>query len=167
MTDPQDNRASRFLNRSLWLVLGAVLLLATGVGWLYDAQQEKSTGIPITVYKSPLCDCCNAWITHLRDNGFAVTVQQKEDMSAFKKEQGLPSRLASCHTALLGNYLVEGHVPAQDVRRLWKEQPAIRGLALPGMPVGSPGMEIPGEQPEPYRVLSFTQEGVTEVFATH
>jgi hypothetical protein len=118
----------------------------------------------VHVYKTSDCDCCNKWIEHLRADGFEVRATNLPDLTRIKLENGVPMRLAACHTALVGGYVVEGHVPAADVRRLLRERPDIAGLAVPGMPIGSPGME--GPRPEPYEVLAFGSRGVS-VFAEH
>lgn len=166
MTNPQETRTTKNGTRTLWLSIATVLLLAVGVGW--SLWQKKEPTIPIMVYKSPTCECCNGWITHLRNHGFAVTVKDLDDTTAIKKELGIPDRLASCHTGLLGDYLVEGHVPAQDLHRLLRERPAVRGITTsPGMPVGSPGMEIPGQKPDRYDVVTFTKDGKTQVFSQY
>jgi len=121
--------------------------------------------VQITVYKSPTCGCCGAWVSHLQRNGFEVITYDVSDVGPVKQSSGLPPELASCHTAFVDEYLIEGHVPASDVARLLEDKPAIRGLAVPRMPIGSPGME--GPNPERYEVLSFDASGKTEVFATH
>ena len=123
----------------------AVACLATGAG-----AQSKS---PIKVWKDANCDCCTGWVEHLRSNGFVATVADTADMLAVKARVGVPEELASCHTAEIAGYVVEGHVPAQAIRRLLAEKPAARGLAVPGMPIGSPGME--GGTPEVYEVILF------------
>jgi hypothetical protein len=121
----------------------------------------------IEVYKTPTCGCCTLWIDHLREAGFAVEARELPDLTALKAANGVPPRLASCHTALVDGYVIEGHVPARDVERLLKERPSVAGLAVPGMPIGSPGMEHPDpRRHEAYDVLAFGPEGV-EVFATH
>lgn len=121
--------------------------------------------IVVTVYKSPTCGCCTAWVEHLRKEGFRVVAIDTADIDAIKRRQGVTQELSSCHTAVVGDYVIEGHVPAADIRRLLAERPQIRGLAAPGMPQGSPGMET-GVR-DRYDVLSFTREGRTAVFATH
>ena len=118
----------------------------------------------VTVYRSPTCGCCTKWVDHLKEAGFTVEMHEVGDVMAIKRKNGLPPRLASCHTALVGGYLVEGHVPAADVKRLLAEKPKIAGLAVPEMPIGSPGMEIPGVKAEHYDVLAFDSAGRTEVF---
>ena len=120
----------------------------------------------IVVYKNPDCGCCGKWADHLRESGFSVREIASTDMQRIKSEAGVPETLGSCHTATVGGYIVEGHVPAQDVRRLLAEKPAISGLAVPGMPLGSPGMEGPYPA-ERYDVLGFDPEGGTRVFSRH
>ncbi|HEX3274396.1 MAG TPA: DUF411 domain-containing protein [Gemmatimonadales bacterium] len=124
-------------------------------------------GTAITVYKSASCGCCTKWVDHLRASGFTPTVHDDENVDAIKDEMGVPKDLRSCHTAMLGRYLVEGHVPAADLRRLLAERPAVLGLAVPGMPKSAPGMAVPGETPEPYQVVAFAAGGKTSVFAKH
>jgi len=122
----------------------------------------------LAVYKTATCGCCAKWVEHMRQNGFVVQVTDLGDLSAIKSSRGVPARLQSCHTGVVNGFVIEGHVPAADVKRLIKDKPAIAGLAVPGMPAGSPGMEIPGRiQPPPYRVFSFDKRGATAVFATH
>jgi hypothetical protein len=95
----------------------------------------------VTVHKSPSCGCCGKWAEHLRQHGFAVALRSTEDLDPVKLKYGVPANLASCHTALVGGYVIEGHVPAADIRRLLDQRPAVSGLTVPGMPAGSPGME--------------------------
>ena len=121
----------------------------------------------VTVYKTPTCGCCRAWVDHLRDAGFRVETVDRDDLTMVNSANGVPERLASCHTATVGGYVVEGHVPAEDIRRLVRERPAVAGLAVPGMRVGSPGMEVAGRPADRYDVLSFDRAGVTSVFASH
>jgi len=120
---------------------------------------------PVTVYKDPSCGCCKAWVTHMEKSGFVVTAHDDTDMDAIKDHYGVPSGVRSCHTALVGNYVIEGHVPASDVDRMLKEQPKVAGLAVPGMVTGSPGME--GPMSKPYTVLAFQKTGATTAFASH
>ncbi len=120
----------------------------------------------VTVYKSPTCGCCNKWIEHLRANGFTVKMQDVVDVLPYKKANGVPLELGSCHTAKVDGYAIEGHVPASDIRRLLKERPKVLGLAVPGMPAGSPGMEQ-GSHKDRYEVLTFDQAGKTGVYARH
>lgn len=131
------------------------------------AQLAAGAGTAITVYKSASCECCAKWVDHLRANGFAPVVHDEEDMDAIKDEMGVPKDVRSCHTALLDRYLVEGHVPAADLRRLLRERPAVAGLAVPGMPKSTPGMAVPGDAHEPYEVVSFARDGKTTRYARH
>lgn len=128
------------------------------------ARATRDTAV-VTVYKSPTCGCCTAWVDHMRASGFRVAAIDTNDVDAVKRQHGVAAEHGSCHTALVGGYVLEGHVPASDVRRLLAERPAITGLAVPGMPAGSPGME--GPVSEPYRVIAFTRGGGTSVFAKH
>lgn len=140
----------------------AVLMLAGSVG--ITAQGRQST---VEVYKSPTCGCCSKWVDHLRSHGFVVRTTDTETVDQLKTKHGVPRQARSCHTALVGGYVVEGHVPAADVQRLLKERPAIAGIAVPGMPIGSPGMEVPGVKNQPFDVVAFTKDGSTKVFASH
>ena len=119
----------------------------------------------VDVYKSPYCGCCGGWVKHMEENGFKVKSHNVDDVAAARKQLGMPEKYGSCHTARIGNYLIEGHVPAADVKRLLKEKPKAVGLAAPGMPGGSPGMESAPAQP--YDVLLVEKNGRAKVFATH
>ncbi len=119
----------------------------------------------VTVYKSPDCGCCQNWVAHLKANGFKVTAKDVSDIMPFKAMNGVPYELGSCHTAVVEGYTIEGHVPAADILRLLNERPKVRGLAVPGMPAGSPGME--GGTPERYQTISFDKNGRTAVYARH
>ena len=120
---------------------------------------------PVVVWKSPTCGCCAKWVEHMEANGFKVAVRDQGNTAA-RKQAGIPQTLGSCHTALVGGYAIEGHVPAADVRRLLKDKPDAIGLAVPGMPLGSPGMEQDGRR-DRYDVLLVLRGGGTRVFATH
>ncbi len=124
---------------------------------------------PMTVYKDPNCGCCSLWVEHAQKAGFTVRVADTHDLAGVKRDLGVPARLASCHTVVIGQFLVEGHVPADDVKRLLRERPAgVRGIAVPGMPIGSPGMEQgPPSGYQRYDVIAFTATGQTSVFAKH
>lgn len=119
----------------------------------------------ITVYKSATCGCCNSWIKHMTANGFKVKGQNVMDLDAVKRRHGVTPNLAACHTAIVNGYVVEGHVPASDVKRMLKERPRVKGIAVPGMPHGSPGMESP--YPQPYQTLTFDEAGRLQVYANH
>jgi len=116
------------------------------------------------VYKDPSCGCCTKWADLLRREGFAVTLKNITDLD---QKYIVPSNLHGCHTAIVGGYIIEGHVPPADVTRLVKQKLAVAGLAVPGMPIGSPGMEVQGVAPQPYKVLAFMRDGKTRVFASY
>jgi hypothetical protein len=140
---------------------GLTLLLAGGrrLGALPPAAET------ITVYKSRTCGCCAEWVHYLEAEGFATVVHDEEEMDLVKNSLGVPAGVRSCHTAQVGKYLIEGHVPAEDIRRLLKERPKVAGLAVPGMPASAPGMAQPGAPHQSYEVLAFQRDGATEVFA--
>jgi len=140
-----------------WFVLTAVLVTQL---WTFVFANE------ITVYKSPSCGCCKKWVTHLEQNGFIVTSHDVESIVPVKQKHGVLPQLGSCHTGLIDGYVIEGHVPADDIKRLLKEKPAVAGLAVPGMPVGTPGMEQ-GNRKDSYQVLSFDRSGNIQVFAEY
>lgn len=139
------------------IVVGAILFLVM--------PSHRENAVAITVYKSPTCNCCNSWVNHLRDAGFVVTAKNSVAMESIKTSAGIAPGLQSCHTALVEGYVIEGHVPANDIRRLLQERPAMTGLTVPGMPMGSPGMEGPNR--DPYDVLLFDREGRTQVYASY
>ncbi len=118
----------------------------------------------VTVYKSPTCGCCSAWVGHLKASGFEVKAVDTSDMRSVKERLGVPAALTSCHTAVADGYVFEGHVPAEVMQRFLKEQPEVVGLAVPGMPIGSPGMVVPGRAPQPYEVVAFAPDS-TYVYA--
>ena len=155
------------ITRRVFVAQAAALALASLGARRLWGRSGPGTGTPITVYKSASCGCCASWVDHLRANGFTPAVHDEENMDGIKDDMGVPTSLRSCHTALLGRYLVEGHVPAADLRRLLAERPAVAGLAVPGMPKSSPGMAVPGQPHEPYTVLAFARDGKTTVFARH
>ncbi len=125
--------------------------------------RAESEAPAITVYKSPTCGCCGKWIDHLKANGFRVTTRDVADVNPYKQQYGVPRHLASCHTAVVEGYVIEGHVPADVVRRLLAERPKFSGVAVPGMPIGSPGMEQ-GTRKDPYDVVAFDREGRVTVY---
>lgn len=126
---------------------------------------ERPVRPPVHVYKSSSCTCCGKWIAHLRDAGFPVTVQDVEDVAAIKDELKVPAAARSCHTAKVGAYFLEGHVPAEHVVRLLTSQPKALGLAVPGMPIGSPGMEVDGVAAQAFDVIIVQNDGSSAVFA--
>lgn len=132
---------------------------------LGSAPVWAQTATRIEVYKSPSCECCGRWIDHMQKNGFKVDAHVVEDVPGARRKLGMPDNLGSCHTAKVGDYVVEGHVPAQDIQRLLKEKPKALGLAVPAMPAGAPGMDIPDSPP--YETLLVQTDGSTRVFAKH
>jgi hypothetical protein len=123
------------------------------------AQAEND----IEIWKTPTCGCCKLWVDHMRAHGFRPTVHDVPDVGPVKRKLGVPAALASCHTGVVAGYAIEGHVPADVVRTMLEQKPKIAGLAVPGMPMGSPGME--GPRKDPYNVVAFEQNGRTSVFA--
>ena len=121
----------------------------------------------MVVHKSPTCGCCSSWIEHMQKAGFKVESRNVDDMSPVKARVGVPYGKGSCHTAEVGGYFIEGHVPAEDVKRLLAERPDAKGLTVPGMPGGSPGMELPDGSVQPYAVELVARDGTTSVFARH
>jgi hypothetical protein len=144
--------------REALLVLGAIPLLANA--------EEQAPQI-VRVSKTPTCGCCGLWVTHLEKAGFKTEVRNFDDLTPIKQRLGVPASLGSCHTAEVGGHFIEGHVPADDIKRLLRERRQGRGLTVPGMPAGSPGMEVPSGRVERYDVLFVRDDGSTEVFATH
>lgn len=151
------------------VAVAAGVLLVRGGGADADAASAvaelPADAREVTVYKSPTCGCCTLWAEHLAEAGFEVREVERAEMIPVKKELGVPLELASCHTAVVGGYVLEGHVPAEDVARLLTERPAVEGLAVPGMPMGSPGME--GPRKDEYRVITFGGEVGQRVWAEH
>lgn len=122
----------------------------------------------VAVHKSPSCGCCSAWVDHIKQAGYPVEViDGEEDLTPLKLALGVPAGHGSCHTAIVEGYFIEGHVPAEDVARLLAERPDARGLTVPGMPVGSPGMEVPSGEVQPYTVFLVNQDGSTTPFSEH
>jgi len=140
------------------LFVTAALLFAASVSFASDLPQ-------IEVWKDPNCGCCSKWIAHLRESGFRVNAHDTASVNTARAKLGMPHRYGACHTARVGQYVVEGHVPASDIKRLLKQQPEAIGLAVPGMPMGSPGME--GPYSEPYQTLLVDQSGNASVFSNH
>ncbi len=147
-----------------WLRAATVAVAAVVVGRRLDAAVLPPAGPAMIVYKDPDCGCCTFWNDHMKAAGFVLQVKDTRDLPTVKASVGVPPRLQSCHTGVVGGYWIEGHVPADLVKRLLAEKPAIAGLAVPGMPVGSPGME--GGTPERYDILAVGRDGSTRVYAT-
>lgn len=168
---------------------GLTILLAASAALAACSQQPSSSAAPppttsgaapaaseavaddalplMVVHKSPTCGCCELWVEHMREAGLPVEVRNVQNVHPVKQRLGVPYGKGSCHTAEVDGYVIEGHVPAEDVKRLLAQRPDARGLVLPGMPLGSPGMEVPSGQTEPYTVELVTSDGSTEVFARH
>ena len=119
----------------------------------------------VVVYKTPTCGCCKKWVTHLEEAGFTVKTTDLEDLSPIKQQFSVARELQSCHTAVVGGYVVEGHVPADVVQKMLTEKPAIAGISVPGMPIGSPGMEVEGRPADRYQVMAFQKDGSATVYA--
>ena len=147
--------------RRIVIVLAALTLLS-GAAWAQRPQKPV-----IEVYKTSTCGCCRIWVEHLQSSGFTVRTTDVEDLSGIKAKHAVPSRLQSCHTGVIDGYVVEGHVPAADIQRMLKERPKVAGLAVPGMPIGSPGMEVKGVTPQPFDVMAFQKDGKSSVYAAH
>lgn len=158
-------------SRGTFWAIGLLALILGGLGIL-SLLSDKAPGPvaqasadTVVVHKSPTCGCCGKWVEHLKAEGFAVEVDDEAEMNVVKSRLGVPGRLASCHTATVGGYLIEGHVPVADIKRLLQEKPKAQGLAVPGMPVGSPGMEM-GDRRMPYETLLFNGDETT-TYARH
>lgn len=144
----------------------SVLRFGAGLALAAAATFAIAAGLPeVVVYKSPTCGCCGSWVDHMKASGFKVKVVEENDITAVKQRFGVPAHLASCHTALIGGYVVEGHVPASAVKRLLKEKPAAIGVSVPGMPIGSPGMA--GPNPEAFGTQVFDERGRARVFESY
>lgn len=153
-------RISRFIPGLLALV--AVVALGAAASRPAPAM-SGAPGSVITVYKSPTCGCCQLWVDYLRANGFEVKTIDLDDLSEIKAMSGVPRSIETCHTAVVAGYVIEGHVPADAITRLLKEQPKIAGIGVAGMPIGSPGM--PGSPAQHYDVMSWDKNGTTSVYA--
>lgn len=138
-----------------WMVFGSFAIAATAVHGME----------PVSVFKSPTCGCCGYWVEYLKQNGFEVKVHDVEDVSAARKQLGMPQKYAACHTAKVGGYVVEGHVPAADIKRLLVDKPQAIGIAVPSMPPGSPGM--PSAKPVAYDTLLVQRDSDYKVFSSH
>ena len=161
------------LNRLAAAVLAVVTIAANVVAYAQPKAQSKAPApkaaaaakTAITVYKTVTCGCCGNWVQYMNNQGYACTVTNLADLNDVKVKYAVPANLQSCHTSLVGGYVIEGHVPAEDVKRLLREKPAIVGLAAPGMPAGSPGMDVPNSPG--YDVIAFEKDGRQRVYARH
>ena len=142
-------------------VLGLILIAVPA-----SACAKPMRPAQMTIYKSPYCGCCSAWVDHIRGSGIKAVVKEMEDVSPIAKKVGVPDAMRSCHTAMVGGFFVEGHVPAADIRKLLRERPKARGIAVPGMPIGSPGMEQ-GDRRDAYETLLVLNDGASRVFTKH
>ena len=152
------------MNRLLAIALVTAAVSMTGTTL---AQRQAPQGPTVQVFKTLTCGCCANWVKHLQEHGFLTRVTELEDLADVKAKHNVPAKAQSCHTATVDGYVLEGHVQAADVQRLLKERPAVVGLAVPGMPVGSPGMEVPNVKPSPYDVVAFDQRGQLQVYSSH
>ena len=144
--------------RNALLMLGAIP---------FAARVASAASPQIVIHKTPTCGCCGVWVAHMGKAGFTAQVHDMDDLTPVKTRLKVPARLASCHTGEIGGYFVEGHVPAADVQRLLREKPAALGLTVPGMPAGSPGMEVPSGRVDAYDVLLVAKDGSTSVFSSY
>ena len=162
-TNTRPNTAA--MSRRLALQMPLAGLAAAWLGSPSSAWAVGNDSL-ITVWKNPDCGCCKEWVTHLKKNGFEVVTNDIKDTAPIRQKLGLPAKFGSCHTAQLGAYVFEGHVPAQEIRRLMREKPKAVGLAVPGMPVGSPGMEV-GNTQDAYEVLLVLADGSSRVYQSY
>lgn len=165
-------------NWKKWTAAILALVAVTALGALYRGHAEPAFAAErsqsavagdapvVTVYKNPTCACCAEWADYLTENGFRVDMREGVDLNAVKRQHGVTADLASCHTAEVGGYVLEGHVPADIIRQMLAEKPAIRGLAVPGMPAGVPGMPAAGLNRAPYEIFAIEQGGGSRVYAT-
>ncbi len=164
------------LHRTMALLIVASSIFAVAA---CDAAPPAAAGTPpaaghaartaqvVHVHKDANCGCCNGWIEHMRAAGFRVVAHDSTDMVAVMQRLGIPLEQASCHTAEVGGYVIEGHVPIEDVQRLLREKPVARGLVLPGMPIGSPGMESPDGRRQPFTVNLLGKDGTMQAYSRH
>ncbi len=157
----KNSKGSSLTRRRTLVGLGAVAVVVGGGALFFNSTSAQAKDV--VVYKDPSCGCCSRWADHLRSHGFIVKVEAVNNMNDIKERYGMPSELESCHTALVDGYVIEGHVPVREINRLLAERPDAKGLAVAGMPAGSPGME--GSYADPYKVMLFRSDGSTEVYA--
>ena len=164
MYAPTQTITRRTTLKALGITLGAAMLAHPKLG------NTSSPGKVVTVWKTPNCGCCKDWVSHLREEGFQVVTNDVSDTAPVRQKLGLPAKFGSCHTAQVGGYVVEGHVPAQDVKRLLREKPVAIGLAVPGMPVGSPGMEMQDDMlgvRDAFDVVLVNADGSSRIFQSY
>ena len=159
----QAGSRRKFMRTSLSLLAFSAL----GYSHVATAASQAQT---VTVWKTPTCGCCKDWVIHMRKEGFNVVTNDVPDTAPMRQKLGLPAKFGSCHTAQVGGYVIEGHVPAREIVRLLREKPAAIGLAVPGMPIGSPGMEMPGEMlgvRDAFDVVLVTKDGSSRVYESY
>ena len=156
-----ESTRAQSMGKIVYMLVAGFILTATALILIQRTVKAED----VIVYKSPTCGCCSEWIKHLEENGFSVKAEDLRNVNQIKAELGVPNKLRSCHTAKIGDYVIEGHVPAQEITRLLKERPQVKGLAVPGMPMGSPGME--GPRKDRYDVLTFDKNGKSSVYASY
>jgi len=156
-----DNATNTQAGRRLFLIASmASAALVAGIG--SQAFAAKPDLPSIKVFKNPSCGCCGQWVEYMTKHGFTLQVENRDNLEAIKKMARVPEKLWSCHTSVVGNYIVEGHVPVEGIRKLLAEKPKLAGIAIPGMPSGSPGM--PGPKEAPFKVIGFTHDGKASLF---
>lgn len=159
--------------RKMFILIIPVFLIFSGIslhpkaGLMPGANASPETSEVMTIYKNKYCGCCENWATYIRRAGFKVNIISVDDLAPVNQEFGIPQKVGACHTAKLGDYYIVGHVPVPDILKLLEEKPDVMGLSVPGMPIGSPGMEIAGMTPAKYNSVLFTANGKTEVFVSH
>lgn len=151
--------------KNIYILLATLIFFIAVTAILWPVP-EKTNDHQIVVYKSPTCECCNKWISHLEKNGFKVKANNTQRLNNIKEQYGIRSEYSSCHTAVIGKYFVEGHVPAKSIERLLKEKPDIKGITVPGMPIGSPGMEV-GNRKQNYNVIAVKSDGSLGVYDSY
>jgi hypothetical protein len=156
----------KFMHRKTVYISTAFITVMALLSFMLWPTLKTAAGPQVVVYKSPTCGCCTTWVSYLRNNGFNVSQIDTQNIKAVKLNKGVPQRLESCHTAIIDGYIVEGHVPVNAIRRMLKEKPAIKGIGVPGMPIGSPGMEQ-GTTKEPYDVLAILPDGSTTIYESY
>jgi len=154
-----------FMKNKLIFVSPLLAVLAISGYMVLESSSKNAHAEEIMVYKTPTCGCCNKWVKHLRDEGFNVKTKDIDDLQPVKNQFGVQPRFQSCHTAKIGKYFIEGHVSGSDIKRLLKEKPDIKGLAVPGMPMGSPGME--GDRKDDYNVLAIDKNYNATIYSSH
>lgn len=150
------------MKKYLFSLIATLSVLSIGLIYFFQSTNTNANDSEIVVYQSKSCGCCKKWVSHLKNNGFNVRSEFMDDVTDVKLKMNLPLKLASCHTAVVNGYIVEGHVPANAIKKLISEKPSIKGIAVPGMPMGSPGME--GGYSEAYDVIAFGSDGDENVF---